>query len=323
MTGPRETVPSGAFAFDETVPAEGRRLRAVLDAMPVPVSWADLGTARIMFMNRKFKQTFGYAEGDFATVQDWVDRAYPDPVHRERAAATWYDCFGIAGGEPREIAPVEVDILCKDGRTRTCIHGGSILPDVGWALATFVDITERKRHEGEIRHLAEVDPLTGLQNRRTFEERLASAVAEARRSGRGMCLVVLDLDRFKAINDRCGHAVGDLLLQAVAGRLQTCVRSGDSVARFGGDEFGIVLGAAVDPETVARLCDEILMALALPFAIDGRRIRVGASIGVAVFPQHGADAEALFLAADRALYRVKREGRGGWRYAEPLSAGVS
>lgn len=292
-----------------------RRLRMVLDAMPVAVSLASLESGRIIFMNRKFTQLFGYRVGDLATLHDWVQQAYPNVEHRDRAVKSWCAYFGTPSLDEFEIEPVEVDVRCSDGTIKTAIHGGMILPEPGWAMATFVDISERKRDELLIRQLAEEDVLTGLPNRRAFEGHLERAVSDARRDRQSMHLLVLDLDYFKEVNDRHGHQGGDLLLQAVAERLKACVRSSDLVARFGGDEFAIILGRSGSDANAGRICDKILEAVHRPFDLSGRQCHVGVSIGLARFPQDGRDAAALFEAADRALYRVKREGRGRWRAA--------
>lgn len=291
------------------------RVRLVLDAVPVAVSLAGLADGRIIFMNRKFTQLYGYVAADFETVHDWVARAYPVTGQRVRAVRRWYGYFRAKGTGEFEIEPVDVDIRCKDGSMKTAIHGGMILPDPGWALATFVDISDRKRDEILIRQLAEEDPLTGLPNRRAFEGHLEQSVAEARRDGLPMHLLVLDLDHFKSVNDRFGHQGGDLLLQQVAERLRACLRASDVVARFGGDEFGIIPGRSGGTGAVGRICNKVVAELARPTVIDGVEIRAGVSIGVASFPVHGADAASLFQAADRALYQVKRSGRGRWELA--------
>ncbi|MEQ8347531.1 MAG: sensor domain-containing diguanylate cyclase [Sneathiellaceae bacterium] len=294
------------------------RVRLVLDAVPVAVSLANLADGRIIFMNRKFTQLYGYVGTDFDTVQDWVARAYPVAEQQARAVKRWYGYFTAASAARAaefEIEPVDVEIRCKDGKVKTAIHSGMILPDPGWAMATFVDISDRKRDELVIRQLAEEDPLTRLPNRRAFEGHLEQSLAEARRDGLPMHLLVLDLDHFKSVNDRFGHQGGDLLLQRIAERLRGCLRVSDVVARFGGDEFGIILGRSGGDTAVGRICDKVVAELARPTTIEEQEVRTGVSIGVASFPVHGGDAARLFQAADRALYQVKRSGRGRWQLA--------
>ena len=295
-----------------------RRLRVVLDAMPVPISWARLSDAQIIFMNRKFKQVFGYDLEDFPTVQDWVEKAYPNPDHRERAQASWFKYFSNPTEREFEIDPVEVDIRCKDGTVKTAILGGMILPDAGLALATFVDISDRKRDE-MLRHLAEQDPLTGLPNRRSFDVYLARAISDAARDHTTVHLLLLDLDHFKEVNDRYGHLVGDQVLRESAARFRTCVRASDIVARFGGDEFGIILPGAGNGENIARICDKFLACFDTPMTLSGKQVRVWASIGVGCFPEDAMNERELFRLTDKALYRAKGEGRACWRSAKSAS----
>lgn len=291
-----------------------RDLRAVLDAMPIPVTWARNDDARIIFMNRKFTEVFGYEVGDFETVPEWIEKAYPRPEHRERAKRMWYMYFGHPVLHEFEIDPVEVDVQCKDGTIKTTILGGVIVPRAGLGVATFFDISDRKRDEVLVRQLAEEDPLTGLRNRRAFDAHLEFSLKEAVVHGTSMHLLVLDLDLFKPVNDSFGHAVGDRLLQEVAIRLSHSVRSSDVVARFGGDEFGVILTDSPERSDVARVCEKLIAAIREPAVIEGHGIRIGVSIGVGRYPEDGEQPGALFRAADQALYQAKQEGRGGWSF---------
>ncbi len=159
------------------------------------------------------------------------------------------------------------------------------------------------------RHLAHHDMLTGLPNRRLFEERLRELLRRSRR-GRRIGLLLLDLDRFKDVNDRHGHAVGDSLLRAAARRMRTCVRRGDVLARLGGDEFAIVQEEAADEALCLRLAGRLLDAFVEPFELEGHRLRASLSIGVALFPDHASGVAELLRRADLALYRAKAAGRG-------------
>ena len=291
-----------------------RRLRVLLDAMPVPISWATLSDAHITFMNRKFFQVFGYTVEDFPTVQEWVDKAYPNPEHQARAAASWFKYFSKPTVHEFEIEPVEVDVKCKDGAIKTAILGGVILPEAGLALATFVDISDRKRDEMLIRHLAEQDQLTGLPNRRSFDAYLARAIADARRDRNTVHLLLLDLDHFKQVNDRYGHPAGDKVLKEASKRFKTCIRSSDIVARFGGDEFGIILANAGNDGNIDRICEKIIEAFAEPIPLPGNLTSVGVSIGISRFPKDADDDRGLFASADKGLYRAKGDGRRCWRY---------
>jgi diguanylate cyclase (GGDEF)-like protein len=163
-----------------------------------------------------------------------------------------------------------------------------------------------RRHASENEHLAMHDPLTGLPNRTLFMDRVAHAIAGAGRDARTVAVLLLDLDRFKDVNDALGHGAGDVLLAELAGRLGGVVRAGDTVARLGGDEFAIVVPDAGDREAVGRLAERLETALAVPVVVDGLPIEVEASVGAALHPEHGDDAETLLRRADIAMYVAKR-----------------
>ncbi|WP_284617086.1 putative bifunctional diguanylate cyclase/phosphodiesterase [Aquabacterium humicola] len=172
---------------------------------------------------------------------------------------------------------------------------------------------ERQRSEQRIRHMAHHDELTGLPNRALLHDRMTQALGQARRTGRPLALLFLDLDGFKYINDSLGHEVGDRLLRAVAGRLQSLVRQGDTVARLGGDEFVVMLVDLPRAEEAALVAHEIVQALARPLRFDDRLLHVTASLGLATFPADGDSAELLLKQADAAMYRAKAEGRNGFQ----------
>ena len=175
--------------------------------------------------------------------------------------------------------------------------------------ALFSDITERKENERRIRHLAYYDPLTGLPNRRLFHDRLDVAISHAHRSGGALAVLFIDLDHFKTINDTLGHAVGDELLEVVAGKLTGCLREDDSVARTGGDEFLALLPEIDGFEPVADVAQRIIDALSRPVVLHGRELVIGCSIGIAFYPDDGLGSEDLVKHADIAMYRAKQGGR--------------
>ncbi|MDQ2104871.1 putative bifunctional diguanylate cyclase/phosphodiesterase, partial [Azospirillum isscasi] len=215
---------------------------------------------------------------------------------------------------------VEVDLLHADGTpVMVEAHGQDITHEGRPARVVAVrDIRERKRAEERIRHMANHDLLTGLPNRSLFLDRLNVALASVERTGAertGVAVHYLDLDRFKAVNDLLGHPAGDRLLQEMARRLLDAVSGHDTVARLSGDEFAILQRIAQPGEALA-LADRLVKALGAPADLDGQRMTVGASIGIALFPQDGAEAEPLLQHADTALYRAKSEGRGTFRFFE-------
>jgi diguanylate cyclase (GGDEF)-like protein len=168
------------------------------------------------------------------------------------------------------------------------------------------DVTERVKAEEIIRHLAYHDPLTDLPNRTLFHDRLAVELRRARRNNTLLAMVVLDLDRFKEVNDTLGHLAGDELLRLLAGRFRQGLRESDTVGRMGGDEFTFLLPDMASREHAAGLTAKIQDMVEQPFLIEGRAITLSASMGLAVHPEDGDDAETLFKMADDDMYRNKR-----------------
>lgn len=187
-------------------------------------------------------------------------------------------------------------------------------------LGIFSDISERKASEERIERLAHYDPLTELPNRTLLADRLAQAILAAQRSKRKVAVLFLDLDRFKWVNDRFGHAVGDQLLQQVARRIRGVVRDGDTVARVGGDEFVLALPELRDTEDAARVAQKCLDAMVAPFRVGEREFAVSVAIGITVFPDDGDDQTQLLRDADQAMYQAKQAGRNSYQFA---SAGLN
>jgi len=177
-----------------------------------------------------------------------------------------------------------------------------------------IDITERKLVEHEMLHMATHDALTGLANRSMLLDRMDQALATVRRTGDMVAVLFIDLDQFKSINDTLGHNVGDLLLVEVAARLQTCVRTEDTLARQGGDEFIVFMPRIHAPQDAATLAQKLLLQLASPFQIGEHLLRIGSSIGIALFPDDGEDVDTLLKHSDVAMYQVKAGGRNNYRF---------
>jgi len=173
-------------------------------------------------------------------------------------------------------------------------------------IAVFSDISEHKASEDRMRHLAHHDPLTGLANRAALDLHLERALSAARRGNSSLCLLFIDLDHFKPVNDHYGHAVGDDLLVEVARRMLETIREADLAARLGGDEFVVLLEAMHHIEDTDRVATALLAGLSQPYAVHGLELRVTPSIGVACFPRDADDPGALLKAADAAMYRAKR-----------------
>jgi diguanylate cyclase (GGDEF)-like protein/PAS domain S-box-containing protein len=179
------------------------------------------------------------------------------------------------------------------------------------------DITERKDIEEHMRHMAQYDGLTHLPNRALFSDRLQQALAAAKRDRNHLALMFLDLDKFKPINDTYGHAVGDLLLKEAAQRIQDCLRASDTAARIGGDEFVVLLPVVEAEQDAGIVGEKIRHALAQPFELAGHTLHISSSIGIAVYPEHGADEKLLVKSADIAMYHAKKNGRDNVKMYQP------
>jgi len=184
-------------------------------------------------------------------------------------------------------------------------------------VAIVQDISERKRAEEQIRRQASFDALTGLPNRTVFFDHMTLAIAGANRHGSIFAVLFLDLDRFKDVNDSLGHLVGDQLLKVVGERLKSCIRKIDTVARFGGDEFTIILPEISRDHDAAVVSEKILERLSKPFILGDQELFIGASIGITIFPNDADDEIALLRNADMSMYRAKEEGRNTYRFFSP------
>lgn len=200
-------------------------------------------------------------------------------------------------------------VRMADGRT---LFVRSRLVPGGGRLSVVSDITEHENLEAELRYRAAHDALTGVANRRQFDIELAQAVAAADRGGPPFALLLIDLDRFKAINDRHGHVLGDRLLVAVAGRIEAELGPGDVAARLGGDEFAVIVQTRATAPAVAELAANIVRAIRAPLTIDGITVHPGASLGFTLYPRDGGNLEQVLAHADQALYDAKTGGRSGW-----------
>jgi len=218
------------------------------------------------------------------------------------------------GELPKDAASCRIDEFA-DGRFVLVMR--QPMADGGW-LATHEDITERRRAEAEIVHLARHDGLTGLANRAEFNARLEEASKRLKRNGGSLTVMMLDLDKFKDVNDTRGHLAGDQLLEEVGRRLKAEIREIDVLARLGGDEFAIIQeGGSDQQEGATALALRIIGAITRPFDLNGHEAQVGISIGIALAPLHGIESEELLRSADLALYDAKANGRNDFRLFRP------
>lgn len=222
--------------------------------------------------------------------------------------------------------PLEHRIIHRDGSVRWIKN--TLVPHYDQGRLVSYDglvsnITDRKQAEQKLRHASYYDSLTDLPNRELFRDRLRQALIQARRHGRMLAVMVLDLDRFKGINETLGHTMGDLLLRAVAERLAGCVREDDTVARPGGDEFIILFADMAGAQDAALVARKIHEALIKSFSLGGREYFITTSIGISLYPSHGADVDTLIKNADAALYQAKAGGRNNHQfYIEAMHAGA-
>ncbi len=225
------------------------------------------------------------------------------------AAQLWAEHQALLG----ERRAFNMQVPLRDGRIIEVAHESMV--DGGW-VATYDDATERNRSREKILFMASHDALTSLPNRMLFAERLDAAFVRADTRNR-FALLCIDLDHFKGVNDTLGHPVGDRLLQAVAQRFTAGVRSTDTIARLGGDEFATLLTGLQHIADATAYAERVIEVIRAPFLIHGHRITIGASVGIAVAPDHGTDRDTLMRNADIALYRAKTAGRSAYRLFEP------
>jgi len=190
--------------------------------------------------------------------------------------------------------------------------------DITHFIAIAEDTTERRRAEERIQHLAYYDALTGMPNRAFYNDLLSLALSHAQRRGEMVAVLFLDLDRFKDVNDTLGHSIGDQLLKIVAGRVADSLRKEDTVTRLGGDEFTLLLPGMTQTEDAARIAQKILEAVKKPLMLGGHELNITASIGIAIYPADGENAEALLKNADTAMYHAKEQGRNSYKFFTPV-----
>lgn len=262
------------------------------------------------FFNRAWRDFTGRT-GEHECGEGWLAGVHDE----DRARVTARSSEALNAREPFELV---YRLHRHDGEYRWVMDFGRPIHDAKGAFTGYVssahDITERILEEQHLTHMATHDPLTDLPNRALFNDRMRQALVEARRYQKLVALLFVDLDHFKEINDTLGHEAGDHVLKAVSSRLLGCVRTGDTVARCGGDEFLILLPEVGNEQDPAVVAQRILHALAEDFALGERRCVVSASIGIALYPHHDSDVHTLLKHADMAMYRAKERGRNTFQF---------
>ena len=287
------------------------KYRAIFDESVVGI-FQVAADGRPLRVNRAYAEIHGYDSPEqlLAEVSNVALQIFVDPRRMDE--------LGHALDEVGAVRGTEVEVQRRDGTRRFVRSNVRAVRDEGGNLVlregTVEDITDRKVAEERVQFLAYYDVLTGLPNRSLLQDRLAKALAAARRQENKLALLYLDLDRFKDINDSLGHSVGDLFLQEVAERLKTWAREQDTVARLGGDEFLIMLTHVNDAPDAAVAAERLMDAMTAEFVVQGHPLNIGCSIGISIFPEHGADADHLIKNADAAMYGAKENGRNNFRF---------
>jgi diguanylate cyclase (GGDEF)-like protein/hemerythrin-like metal-binding protein len=273
------------------------------------IALAVIHRERIAFANPAFVALFGAAGGMQGqliadVVLDAEGDKLADALAATQIAPRRYYGMGRRAGE----AVFDVE-LCLQQAALDC---QTMVVAFAW------DVTEQHRNREQLAFLAYTDPLTGLANRALLADRLHQAMQSARRYGTEFAVLMMDLDGFKTINDTYGHDAGDLALQLVGQRFQSCVRESDTLARIGGDEFTVLLPRRADRVVAAGVAQRLIGALQAPLDFGGQPIVVGVSIGIAAWPEHGASVDTLLAAADAAMYHAKQSGKSQFCWASGL-----
>lgn len=294
---------------EERVKQQNLFLNTIINAIPNPFYVIDPVSHRISMAN-KAACPGGVPEG--ATCHAVTHRSaqpcrgdeHPCPVRevlRTGRHVTVEHVHYKAGGACKNVEVHAFPVFDDDNR-------------IAQVIEYSVDISERKLAERRLKNLAYSDTLTGLANRALFFDRASHALAAAKRNRELFAVLFLDLDRFKAVNDRFGHEIGDRLLVETARRLDSCVREMDTVARMGGDEFAVILSRIASRESAVGTTKRIIASLSQPFALDGVTCAVGVSIGMSLYPSDGDDIDTLLKKADTAMYEAKEEGDSSYRF---------
>jgi len=288
-------------------------LDAVVENVPSAIVVKDARKLAYVLINRAAEEFYGVPRGEM------IGKTAKDVFKPETAATVAArDQHVIDSRNAQHLDEHPVELKSNDRRiavtTRLPILGESGEPR--YLLTVTQDVTERKRAEARIARLAHYDSLTDLPNRAAFNQCFAAVLERAAKSDESFAVLVMDLDRFKEVNDLFGHSTGDRLLRAIAERLSAMLE-GAFLARLGGDEFAVIVTESPAPTHAARVAERLLAAVGDDFAIEGHRLHVGMSVGIALYPIDGADGGALLANADAALYRAKAEGRGSIRFFEP------
>jgi diguanylate cyclase (GGDEF)-like protein/PAS domain S-box-containing protein len=298
--------------MEEALRQSEERYRTILAEIEEGYYEVDLA-GNIKFVNKSACRQFGYSEEELIGSNY---RAYVLKEDIKGVYKAWNKVYRT--GQPLQSYPFAT--VRKDGTQMFVENSVSPLRNKEGTIIGFRavsrDVTQRKQFEQKLADMATHDSLTGLPNRALLSDRLTMGLALSRRSGSKLAILMLDLDKFKVINDTLGHGAGDQLLKSVAERLTSVTRKSDTVSRIGGDEFVLVLPQILGPDNAAMLAQRILDAFREPFIFDGHQLNVTTSIGIAVYPDHGKEIHILLKNADNAMYLAKEQGRDMFKFHE-------
>jgi diguanylate cyclase (GGDEF)-like protein/hemerythrin-like metal-binding protein/PAS domain S-box-containing protein len=286
------------------------RLRNLIDQNHAMILQVDSRSGRVLDANAAALRFYGWSREQIRALSIHDIRAInPLRVIEEK---------GQALRQGRNHYAIEHRLANGDIRTVE-VHSTPIATEDGYVLVKIIhDITARRAAEQRTEYLATHDRLTDLPNRTLFFDRLSQALSRARRKNECAAVLVLDLDDFKPVNDQYGHEAGDEVLQVISSRMLACIREMDTLARLGGDEFAIVLGETGNAGNLDAVAQKLIAALSEPVELgSGSRVRIGVSIGIAIYPQHGNAIDTLMNAADRAMYDSKSRGKNTYSYSAP------
>ena len=287
------------------------RFRELIESLPAIAVQGYDEARRVIYWNDASEALYGFSseEAKGLHLEDLII-----PEEMRQAVIEAHRLWVVEG---QSIPPAELELLCKDGSFVPVFSSHVMLQSDGHSKEMYcidVSLVEQKEANAELSRIAHYDALTELPNRRTFTDRLKQMMKRADREGQQVAVMMLDLDRFKEVNDTLGHDHGDLLLQEAALRLQSSVRSTDTVARLGGDEFLVILDDIDNLAVVERVAQEILQQMSEPFLLNDHRSFVSASIGITLYPNDAKTLESLLKNADQAMYTAKDKGRNRYNY---------
>ncbi|WP_372597336.1 EAL domain-containing protein [Amphritea sp.] len=287
------------------------RFRELIESLPAIAVQGYDENRKVIYWNDASEALYGYSR-DEALGQTLESLIIPEEMREDviQHHQNWLE-------KGLEIPAAELELQHKNGTAVPVFSSHVMLRSDGDRQEMYcidISLREQKRAHAELTHMAHYDALTHLPNRRTFTDRLRQLMKSSDREGQQVAVMMIDLDRFKEVNDTLGHDYGDLLLQGAAKRLLSCVRSTDTVARLGGDEFLVILGNLSDIAVIERVAGNILQQLSEPFILRDNRTFLSASIGIALYPSDAMTLEALMKNADQAMYVAKEKGRNRFHY---------